>query len=133
MPKAMLARGASGTAVEALQRALIALGVNPGPADGLFGPKTEAAVKRFQKKSGLVDDGIAGPKTLAALEAAKKAAAAPPKPIAKPIVKPAPKPVAKPAPKPVVKPAPKPAAKPAGPVTGMAGKLAAVKPAPKKP
>ena len=45
MPKAMLARGTSGAAVEALQKALIALGVNPGPVDGVFGPKTEAAVK----------------------------------------------------------------------------------------
>jgi hypothetical protein len=32
-------------------------------ADGVFGPKTEAAVKAFQKKHGLATDGIVGPKT----------------------------------------------------------------------
>ena len=31
---------------------------------GIFGPKTESAVKDFQKKGGLVDDGIVGPVTL---------------------------------------------------------------------
>jgi len=36
-------------------------------ADGIFGPKTEAAVKQFQASRGLVVDGIVGPKTWAAL------------------------------------------------------------------
>lgn len=31
--------------------------------DGIFGPKTEQAVKKFQKSMGLADDGIVGPKT----------------------------------------------------------------------
>lgn len=38
--------------------------------DGLYGPKTAAAVRAFQKAAGLKVDGIAGPKTWAALEAA---------------------------------------------------------------
>ncbi|MEX0285127.1 MAG: peptidoglycan-binding protein [Paracoccaceae bacterium] len=35
--------------------------------DGVFGPKTEAALKRFQKQAKLEVDGLLGPKTLAEL------------------------------------------------------------------
>jgi len=38
-----------------------------GNADGIFGPKTEEAVKAWQKNHGLVPDGIIGPKTWASL------------------------------------------------------------------
>lgn len=38
-------------------------GYNCGAVDGIFGPKTEAAVKEWQKSHGLVADGIIGPKT----------------------------------------------------------------------
>jgi peptidoglycan hydrolase-like protein with peptidoglycan-binding domain len=37
------------------------------PADGVSGPQTKRAVKRFQRAHGLVVDGIVGPRTLAAL------------------------------------------------------------------
>ncbi|CAA0078361.1 Glycyl-glycine endopeptidase ALE-1 [Mycolicibacterium vanbaalenii] len=37
--------------------------------DGDFGTQTEAAVREFQRRSGLVDDGIVGPMTAAALKA----------------------------------------------------------------
>jgi peptidoglycan hydrolase-like protein with peptidoglycan-binding domain len=47
--------------VRALQKKL---GVK---ADGVYGPKTRAAVKRFQRANGLAVDGIAGPQTLAEL------------------------------------------------------------------
>jgi peptidoglycan hydrolase-like protein with peptidoglycan-binding domain len=39
-------------------------------ADGTFGPKTEAAVRAFQRQHGLVPDGIIGPKTWKALDTA---------------------------------------------------------------
>jgi putative chitinase len=35
------------------------------PADGIFGPNTEATLKRWQQFNGLTPDGIAGPNTLA--------------------------------------------------------------------
>lgn len=40
--------------------------------DGDFGPKTERAVRDFQRQAGLVVDGIAGPKTLAMLRGAQR-------------------------------------------------------------
>ena len=51
----------SGSSVAALQQAL---GI---PADGIYGPQTRKAVRRFQRANGLAVDGIAGPQTLAAL------------------------------------------------------------------
>jgi peptidoglycan hydrolase-like protein with peptidoglycan-binding domain len=36
-------------------------------ADGVVGPQTRAAIKRFQRANGLTPDGIVGPKTLAAM------------------------------------------------------------------
>ena len=36
-------------------------------ADGVYGPRTRAAVKRYQRANGLAVDGIAGPQTMAAL------------------------------------------------------------------
>ena len=62
-----IAPGATGTAVRRVQRALRRtpdLGI---VVDGVFGPKTEAAVKEFQGGAGLVVDGIVGPLTWAAL------------------------------------------------------------------
>ena len=55
--------------VQALQRRLAATGYAPGPMDGLYGPLTQRAVRRFQEAYGLLVDGIAGPFTLTALAA----------------------------------------------------------------
>ena len=46
--------------VRALQRVLRKLGWAPGRVDGLFGPRTEAAVLRFQAATGLAQDGVVG-------------------------------------------------------------------------
>jgi peptidoglycan hydrolase-like protein with peptidoglycan-binding domain len=58
---AYLNKGDFGPSVRKLQQLL---GVK---VDGDFGPKTEAAVKAFQRKHSLVVDGKVGPKTWAAL------------------------------------------------------------------
>jgi peptidoglycan hydrolase-like protein with peptidoglycan-binding domain len=54
-------RSHRGGGVRALQRVI---GV---PADGVFGPATEAAVKRWQARHGLTADGIVGPQTRRAM------------------------------------------------------------------
>jgi peptidoglycan hydrolase-like protein with peptidoglycan-binding domain len=55
-------QGARGVQVQALQRNLGGLAV-----DGVFGPKTTEAVRRFQRANGLKVDGIVGRQTWAAL------------------------------------------------------------------
>jgi peptidoglycan hydrolase-like protein with peptidoglycan-binding domain/TPR repeat protein len=58
-------------AVKALQRRLATLGYQPGPLDGRYGPRTEAAVVRFQATHRLTVDGVAGVRTRAALATAQ--------------------------------------------------------------
>ena len=50
-----------------IQLALRRAGYSPGPADGVFGPKTVRAVQKFQKAHGLRSDGIVGANTWAQL------------------------------------------------------------------
>ena len=52
-----------------IQQFLANNGFNPGPVDGQSGPKTKAAIKAFQQKTGLYADGIVGNKTKAAMKA----------------------------------------------------------------
>lgn len=67
-----LKEGSRGARVKDLQQDLTKLGYKLA-ADGIFGPKTNAAVRRFQADKNLVVDGIVGPKTRAAIEKALKA------------------------------------------------------------
>lgn len=62
-----LKTGSRGADVTYLQQCLTAKGYNVGNIDGIFGAKTLAAVKAFQKNIGLTIDGIVGSKTWAAL------------------------------------------------------------------
>lgn len=68
----VLGKGSTGEDVKNLQQQLnewlVANGKTPIKADGIFGPKTEEAVKEFQTASGLQTDGLAGPNTKARLD-----------------------------------------------------------------
>lgn len=48
-----------------IQQRLKKWGYYTGAIDGILGPKSIAAIKKFQKANGLVADGIVGPKTAA--------------------------------------------------------------------
>ena len=62
-----LKSGSNGDNVEALQILLNGRGYSCGIADGEFGSKTVAAVKKFQKAEKLTQDGIVGAMTWTAL------------------------------------------------------------------
>ncbi len=59
----MLREGSRGSDVNALQQWLADNGFDPGPIDGIFGPRTAAAVRAFQTEAGIQVDGIVGPET----------------------------------------------------------------------
>jgi murein DD-endopeptidase MepM/ murein hydrolase activator NlpD len=63
----VLRRGRVGWDVAALQFALAWHGFPSGVFDGVFGPRTDDAVHRFQEFAGLAVDGVVGGATLAAL------------------------------------------------------------------
>jgi hypothetical protein len=55
------------------QMRLAQLGFDPGTADGIFGPRTSAAIKEFQKQSGLPETGTLDSTTLAKLDSGDQA------------------------------------------------------------
>jgi peptidoglycan hydrolase-like protein with peptidoglycan-binding domain len=63
----MLRNGAKGDHVKLAQARLQGHGFDPGPVDGIFGDKTERAVRAFQQARGLEVDGVIGPLTWGAL------------------------------------------------------------------
>lgn len=62
-----LSIGSRGPDVTRLQQLLRNAGFDPGPIDGIFGPRTQAAVIAFQRSRNLVPDGIVGINTWTAL------------------------------------------------------------------
>lgn len=66
-PSGSLRKGSKGNGVRWLQWWLRLWGYSI-TADGVYGPKTEDAVKKFQKRLGLEADGVAGTKTKNALK-----------------------------------------------------------------
>jgi peptidoglycan hydrolase-like protein with peptidoglycan-binding domain len=61
--------GDRGTDVQSLQQLLHVAGHSPGAADGVYGPKTESAVRSFQSARGITVDGKVGPQTRSTLSA----------------------------------------------------------------
>lgn len=63
----LLRWGSRGEAVKQMQGNLIYLGYLNDRADGIFGAKTDAAVRQYQRTNGLAADGIIGSKTRRAI------------------------------------------------------------------
>jgi len=63
----VLKQGSTGAQVRTVQTKLKNWGYYTGSVDGIYGPKTVAAVKYFQRKNGLSEDGVVGAKTAAAM------------------------------------------------------------------
>jgi N-acetylmuramoyl-L-alanine amidase len=56
-----------GDDVHTLQERLLEMGYDAGRADGIFGARTETALRAFQRECGLATDGSFGPATMRAL------------------------------------------------------------------
>ena len=63
--------------VRQVQAMLSDLGYRPGPADGLMGARTRAAIKAFQRDRGLTADGRVDPSLVASLRSAKASTGVP--------------------------------------------------------
>lgn len=80
-PRRVLRSGSRGTDVSDLQRRLNAAGFDSGAVDGVFGARTDRAVRAFQSARRLGADGIVGSQTWAALLGAAPGPAPAPVPV----------------------------------------------------
>lgn len=64
--------------VTAIQSRLTALGYAPGPVDGRIGPRTEAAIRWYQRQHELLEDGRATPELADHLQSRGRPATIPP-------------------------------------------------------
>lgn len=62
----------TGDDVAELQRRLIQLGFDAGRVDGVFGKRTDKALREFQRNVGLAGDGVFGPGTFKAIQQLKR-------------------------------------------------------------
>ena len=67
-------QGSTGTVVTQIQKKLAAEGYYKAAVDGIYGSRTAAAVRSYQRDRGLKVDGVCGPETLGALGISVKAA-----------------------------------------------------------
>ncbi|MEB3280627.1 MAG: peptidoglycan-binding protein [Lyngbya sp.] len=66
-PVEVLSKGTKGSKVITLQTRLQVKGYDPGPVDGVFGSRTQAAVIAYQQAKGLEGDGVVDEETWTAL------------------------------------------------------------------
>jgi len=124
-----------------VQQALSDLGYDPGPIDGIMGPKTKSAIMAFQTDAGISIDGVVGPQTRDALSQALSpggGASAAPQEVPPVVIEldagPGPHPAVASSPLPsifpasVITPAPAPAPAPMAPAPGAAAAGAPTKP-----
>lgn len=76
----MLRRGSRGSAVATLQRKLNTVMAAGLAVDGDFGPRTDAALRAFQRRFGIPADGEYGPRSAAVMAAALTGRSAPARP-----------------------------------------------------
>lgn len=83
----ILKRGMSGSDVKELQIRMKAVGFDSGEADGIYGSKTEGAVKALQRQGNIAIDGEFGPMSLQVLESLEPGDGDPEKPVEPDVVK----------------------------------------------
>jgi len=70
-----MTRSGGAEQVKAVQQALKDQGIDPGEVDGRMGPKTQSALREYQKKEGLKESGRLDAETMAKLGVASSTSA----------------------------------------------------------